>query len=192
MSSKTGGGKLVAIASIAAVLLIGVFAVSQYFSYSNSGVDHEEGIEAQVSTNAAKYSQFTQAAIESMGVANAYKDALKEVIVGSIEGRYGEGGVKPVAQAVREAYPNIDPNLFNQVQRIIESGRRDFFNEQKLLIARVQGYRSDLRKPWSKFWYTQAGYPQIDLKAPQYNPILSAATQDTFRTGTDKGIQFGK
>lgn len=171
-----------------ALVLVGV---SSYFSYSSTGVDYEEGIDAQVRQNQNKYSEFTQTAIESMGVAKQYQAAVKDVITAGIEGRFGKDGSKSLVQAFNEAYPaNFDPALFNKVQMVIESGRRDFSAEQKQLISKVQGYRSSLRKPWSGMWLKYAGYPTINLDDPKYNPVVSAATTETYKTGTDKGIQF--
>ncbi len=177
------------ITGIVAIVLLAI-GVGSYVSYSNKGVDFEQGIEAQVAQNKNSYSTFSQTAVESMGVAQEYKKALQDVIVGSIEGRYGQGGTKPVVQAVREAYPTIDPQLFAQVQRVIESGRRDFSAEQKKLISKVQAYKSNLNYAWSGMWLRYAGYPNLDLSLPQYNPIISEATGESFKTGVDKGIKF--
>ncbi|MNV54769.1 hypothetical protein D3C71_1469780 [compost metagenome] len=80
--------------------------------------------------------------------------------------------------------------MFRNVQLTIESGRRDFSAEQKLLISKVQGYRAAIRKPWSGMWLSFAGYPQIKLDEPKYNPVVSEGTRETFQTGTDKGIKF--
>lgn len=168
-----------------------VVGVGTYFSFANKGVDFEESIDAQVDQNQNKYSEFTQTAVESMGVAKQYQAAVKDVIVAGIEGRFGEGGSKSLVQAFNEAYPaTLDPTLFNRVQQVIESGRRDFSAEQKMLISKVQGYKSALRKPWSGMWLEYAGYPTIDLTASKYNPVVSENTRETFKTGTDKGIQF--
>lgn len=172
-----------------AILLVGFFAIT-YFNYSNWAVDQEELIDAQVRQNQNAYSTFTQTAVESMGVTKEYQKAVKDVITAGIEGRYGEGGAKPLALAVREAYPNIDPAMFRNVQLTIESGRRDFSAEQKLLISKVQGYRASIRKPWSGMWLKSAGYPTINLEEAKYNPVVSEGTKETFSTGTDKGIKF--
>ncbi len=185
--------KIFGIAVGGVFLALIAFTVISYFSYANSGVDHEEGIRAQVSSNKAKYSEFTQTAVDQMAVADASKEALKEVIIGGIEGRYGGPGQKSVPAFVQENYPGqFDNSIFVRISQVIESGRRDFTVEQKQLIGRVQGYRSDLRKPWSKMWYTFAGFPEINLDEPQYNPIITAQTGESFNTGVDKGIQFNK
>ena len=182
--------KIVGIIAGVVLLVALVFGVSTYFGYSNWAVDQEEMIDAQVRQNQNSYSTFTQTAVESMGVTKEYQKAVKDVITAGIEGRYGQQGAKPLALAVREAYPTIDPAMFQRVQLTIESGRRDFSAEQKLLISKVQGYRSELRKAWPKIWLSAGNYPTINLNDPKYNPIVTGATRESFETGTDKGIQF--
>lgn len=177
---------------MSAILLVGIaFVGINWFSYANKGVELEEGIRAQIEQNKNKYSEFTQTAVESMGVAKQYQGAVKDVIVAGIEGRFGPDGSKSLVQAFTEAYPaTMDATLFTKVQQVIESGRRDFANEQKMLIGKVQVYRTALRQPWSKMWLEFAGFPTIDLSEPQYSPVVSGATRETFQTGTDQGISF--
>lgn len=181
--------KALIIIAIVAILGLGIVG-QQYYSFAGTGVDLEEDIDAQVSQNKNKYSEFSSSAVESMNVASAYKNALKDVITGALEGRYGEGGTKPLIQAVSEAYPNIPQDLFLKVQTIIESGRKDFSAEQKKLISKVQVYKVALRKPWSGMFLKMAGYPTIDLTKPEYSPIISGQTKENFATGTDSGIKF--
>ena len=175
-----------------AVFLVGLLFVGvNWWAYANKGVDLEEGIRAQIEQNKNKYSEFTSTAVESMGVAEQYQTAVKDVIIAGIEGRFGPDGSKSLVQAFSEAYPaTLDSAMFVKVQQVIESGRRDFANEQKMLIGKVQVYRTELRKPWSKMWLEFAGFPTIDLSEPQYSPVVSGATRETFETGVDKGISF--
>lgn len=183
-------GKIVA-GIVGGLFLIGLlFGAVQWFSYSNSAVDAEERIDAQVRSNQVEYNRFSQTALDQMKVAKAYTDALSKVIVDGLQGRYAEEGAKPLVLAVSEAYPNVSPEMFQKISQVIESGRTDFAQEQRQLISMVQGYRAELRKPWSKFWYTNAGYPTINLDDPKYNPIISAATKKSFETGVDEGLQF--
>lgn len=179
------------------LILGGVIAVlalafgGMYVSYSNLGVRHEAGIEAQVSQNQNKYSEFTQTAVEQMGIAREYQGAVSKVIKEAIEGRFGENGSQALLQAFNEAYPaNLDPDLYKKVMQTVEAGRRDFANEQKMLISKVQAYKIDLKSFWSGMWLKQAGYPMLDLSEPQFNPVVTGQTRDTFRTGTDEGIKF--
>jgi hypothetical protein len=180
---------LIVIGAVTLTML--VIGFGSYFHYSNVGVDLEEGIDAQVAQNKNAYSTFSQTAIDQMNVANSYKSGLKEIIVASIEGRYGGPGQKSVPAVVNEKYPGaFDSKMFENINRVIEAGRRDFSAEQKKLISRVQVYKSNLRYQWSGMWLRYAGYPTIDLTQPQYNPIISEATGESFKTGVDKGIQF--
>lgn len=172
-------------------ILLAVFSVGTYLSYTNWAVDQEELIDAQVRQNQNAYSTFTQTAVDKMKVADAYKKGLQEIITAGIEGRYGGPGQKSIPMVVNEKYPGVfNETMFIDISRTIESGRRDFSQEQKLLISKVQGYRAELRKPWPKLWLASAGFPTIKLDEPKYNPVVTEATKETFQTGTDKGIQF--
>lgn len=176
-------------AAIVAVFVLGLVGI--YVSMANLGVRHEAGIEAQVSQNQNKYSEFTQTAVEQMGIAREYQGAVKDVIREAIQGRFGENGSQALLQAFNEAYPaNLDPDLYKKVMQTVEAGRRDFANEQKMLISKVQAYKIDLKSVWSGMWLKQAGYPTLDLSEPQFNPVVTGQTRDTFRTGTDTGIKF--
>lgn len=179
------------ISSFVVVAFAIVFSLWTLWGANDTAVTHEEAIDAQVQANMAKYSEFSSTAVESMGVATQYKKAVAEVISAGIEGRFGKDGSKSLVQAFSEAYPaTLDPTLFNRVQLVIESGRRDFTAEQRMLISKVQSYKLDLRKGWSGMWMSAAGYPTIDLKDPKYNVVVSGATKQSFETGVDEGIKF--
>lgn len=174
-----------------AFVVVGVvgFLVANYIHYHNKGVTHEAGIEAQYKQNQNSLSAYSLTVAEQMGVAKENQKALADLIKASLEGRYGETGSKAFIQAFTEAYPGtLDSAIFTNIQNAIEAGRRDFANEQKLLIGRVQAYERDLKLFWSGMWLGMAGYPSIDLA--QYRVIVSEHTQETYRTGVDTGIKF--
>lgn len=183
---------IIAVGVVILVLLVG--GISSYVSYANSGVNYTETIDEQVAANKIKYSEFTSSAVEQMQVADKYKDALKDLITAAIEGRYGENGSTAVVQAMNEKYPGeLDNTLFLSVQDTIKAGRIEFAQEQKMLAAKVKSYRIALRSQWSGMWLAYAGYSvsePIDLSAPQYNPIINAATDESFKSGKDKGVKF--
>lgn len=177
----------VAIGAVLAVVILGaIVLVSQYFSWSNTAVDYETKIDATVSTNKVEYNRFTRTVIESLGIANEYKKGLTEVITAGLQGRYADKGAGgSLATAIREAYPSIPQDMFLTVQRQIEAGRQNFADEQNKLIDQVQRYKAATKRPWSGMWLRYAGFPTIDLNKPEYNPIVSAQTKESFETGED-------
>lgn len=182
--------KALIVLGLVGVVLAGAFGLI-YMNMYNLGVQHETSIEAQVSQNQNKYSEFTQTAVEQMGIAREYQGAVKDVLTAAIEGRFGEGGSNAMFQAFTEAYPaELDPRLYERVMQTVEAGRRDFSNEQKMLISKVQAYKLDLRSAWSGMWLGAAGFPNLDLADPQFNPVVTSQTRETFQTGTDEGIKF--
>lgn len=169
---------------------IGIFTIS-YFNYAGQGVTYEENIDAQVKANQAKYSEFTQTAVEQMGIAREQRDAVAKIIKDGIEGRFGPNGSTAMVQAFNEAYPaKFDGALYGKIMQTVEAGRRDFTAEQKMLISKVQAYRVALRKPWSSMWLKFAGFPVINLDDPMYSPVVSGQTRETYKTGIDAGIKF--
>lgn len=173
----------------AIIVAILVLLGGSYISAVNTGANHEVGIEAQYKSNQNQYSNFTQSAVENLGVADRYKEGFKEILIGGLEGRYGEDGAQGTLLAIQEAYPGaFDDKLYANVQRVIESGRTNFKAEQDQLIQKVAAYERDLRFFWSGFWLRTAGYPSVDLA--QYKPVISGKTAETFNTGIDQGIQF--
>lgn len=174
---------------VAAILAVSFVYLS--WSYHDQGVVYESTIEAQVKANSVKYSQFTQTAVEQMGIAREQRDAVSKIIKDGIEGRFGPNGSSAMVQAFKEAYPaNFDGALYGKIMTTIEVGRTEFAFEQKQLISKVQIYENALNKKWSGMWLKNEGYPKIDLKDPRYNPIVTASTKKAFETGVDEGVKF--
>lgn len=171
-----------------AVLVVGIL-FTQYVTYKNLGVRLENDIKAQYDQNQNVLSSLSLRVVEQMGVAKQYKEAVQDVIKQGIEGRFGAGGSSALLQAFTEAYPaQLSPELYLKVSNSIEAGRKDFENEQKLLISKVQIYQNNLEYFWSGLWLDFAGYPKIDLA--KYKPVISQHTSETYKTGIDTGIKF--
>ncbi len=174
---------------VAAVVGIGGFVAYNYNHYYSLGVTYENDIKAQQSQNQNVLSSLSLRVVEQMGVAKEYKQAVQDVIKQGIEGRFGPNGSGAMIQAFSEAYPaTLSPDIYMKVQNSIESGRRDFEAEQKLLISKVQVYQNALDMLWSGFWLKLAGKPTINLA--DYRVIVSNHTQETYKTGVDTGIKF--
>lgn len=174
---------------VALIISAAVFLGFTYKHYYDLGAVYENDIKAQYEQNQNVLSSLSLRVVEQMGVAKEYKKAVQDVIKQGMEGRFGANGSGALLQAFTEAYPGqLSPEMYIKVQNSIESGRKDFENEQKLLISKVQVYQNALDKFWSGLWLKFVGKPKIDLN--QYKVIVSTHTQDTFKSGVDKGITF--
>ncbi len=183
------------IAAIVAVplALAGGVAISTY----NTGISHENGIMGTYDENKIKYNAFAQSVTESAGVADAYKDAVAEVISGALQNRYGDGGASALLLALTEDNPEVDMTLYKTIQDQIEIGRTTFANAQKLLIDKCVAYTNSLEKFPGNLVYGLMNFPaKVDPNQKKPGsvcaPVVSAATSQTFETGEDGGVNpFG-
>jgi hypothetical protein len=173
------------VAFIAFAGIIGMMYVSNH----NKAVSHEEGIIAQYDSNRNALSALTLSVMESAQVPEMARDDLNLVISNALEGRYGENGSNAMFQAMSEAYPGeLSSELYTNIQNQIESGRRNFANNQDMLLGKVQGYRTDLRSFVSGAFMGAAGFPEIDLD--KYTIVVSQQAQDAFENGVDGGMKL--
>ena len=173
-------------------LLLGVVCIggplfigfASYIAANDSGVRFETEIKAQYDQNQNVLGQYTLKVQEALGVTEVYSEDLQKVISTALASRYGEGGSRGVMQWIQESYPGqVDSKLYVKIQQIIEAGRRDFENEQKLLIDKKAIYERELGYFWSGFWLKVAGYPKIDLD--KYLVVVSTDARRAYETGVD-------
>lgn len=160
-----------------------------YISNYNKANTFEKNISAQYKQNQNALSALTLTVMETAQVPSMYKDDLKEVISSGLQGRYGEGGSKAFFQALTENYPGqLEPKLYENIQIAIESGRKDFAQEQKMLIDKVRVYETSLGYFWSGTMMSMAGYPKINLE--EFKVIVSNEALQTFTKGVDSGMKL--
>lgn len=173
---------------VAIIAFVGIIGM-MYVSNHNKAVAHEEAIIAQYDSNRNSLSALTLSVMESAQVPEMARDDLNLVISNALEGRYGEDGSNAMFQAMSEAYPGeLSSELYTNIQNQIESGRRNFKNDQDMLLGKVQGYRTDLRSFVSGTFMSAAGFPEIDLD--KYSIVVSQQAQDAFENGVDGGMKL--
>ena len=174
----------------ALIILIAIIAIPScnYVSAYNRGNEVENGIKAQYDVNQNSLSTLSNTVLEQAQVPEMARDDLIAVVKEAMQGRYGNDK-NLLGKMVTEAYPGtLDPALYTRIQDSIESGRRRFANDQNMLVDKVRVYRTELGSFWSGFWLRVAGYPKINLD--DYKIITSEYSNESFRTGTDKGLQL--
>jgi len=113
--------------------------------------------------------------------------ALSAVVVGAMKGRYGEDGSKAVFQFLQEQNPNVNANLYQQIQQVIEAGRNSFEADQKTLLDKKRVYETGLRQFPQTIIATVLGFPKLDMK--QIDIITSDETEKAFQAKKTNPIQ---
>lgn len=172
------------VAGVVALAVI-VVPVWSYISNYNYGNTQEKGIAARFEQVKNTRSRVSTSVLEAIQIPTNAKEDIIETITAVTEGRYGEDGVQAAVVAIQEAdIGQPDPALYTRIQDMINAGRTDFANEQKLLIEQVRTYETSLGNFWSGFWLRQAGYPRIDLA--DYEIVIDAKTEEVFANEQDE------
>ena len=173
---------------IAVLVLVGVGLFSSYVSYHNMGAQYEQRLEATWQENKVVLNTYTTKVQEVAQVPSMYKKDLQDIVEATFQGRYGKDGSKAVFQWIQEQNMNLDPQLYRQIQQVMESGRNDFQTGQKTLIDVKRSYETQLNMFWSGIWLKVAGYPKTDLS--KYKIVVIGEVNTKFETGEDSVIKL--
>ena len=182
----------------AALVLVGVFLIlllgiggiflSGYISATNNGAKEDAQLKAQYQNMENVLSGYSLKVTEAAQLPAMYTKGLEDVAKAAIQGRYGANGSQATMQWIKEQNPTVDPKLYLKIEQIIEGGRDNFQNEQTRFLDMKRSYETDLNSFPSGFFYRLAGFPKIPLDS--YKLISSEHAEETFKTGTDKGIKL--
>ena len=187
---------LLLILSIFGILLFigGCAGVSTY----NGLTGQEKGVTATWRDSQVQYDTFWKKVKEVAQVPETYKDAFKDVIVASTEGRYADKD--PAFLMITEANPTLDPTMYIEVQRVIEAGRSDFAQTQRTLVDRQRAFDTSLTTFPNNMLAGMFGFPHEvlgelrpakDLDGDgkytvlDYPTVTSGKTQEVFSTGRE-------
>lgn len=185
-----GSGLIVGLTVLGIFAVLGLIAVTSLISANNSGVKQEAGLKNQYSNMEQVLGQYSLKVVEAAQVPTLQKEALKEVAIAALQGRYGENGSQATFQWIQEQNPNVDQSTYLKIQQIIEGGRDNFQNEQTKFLDMKRSYETDLGSFPSGIWLKLLGFPKKSLE--DYKLISSEHAQETFATGVDKGITLTK
>ena len=177
-----------AVMFVSLLISVAIGGVISYISYANKGVTYETRIEAVYEENKVVLNSYTVKVQEIAQVPNKFKEDLKEVINATFDGRYGKDGSKAVVSFITENNMTLSPEMYTQIQRVMESGRNDFTVAQQKLIDTTAVYKAALKYKWSGFWLETAGYPTIDLS--KYKILTTSDVDTKFETGKDSVIKI--
>lgn len=172
-------------------LLFGGGFVIELISANNTSNTFEQAIPAGYSNNENILAQYGQKIGEAIGVANLQAKAVKDIITGANDSRYGPDGSKAVMQWITEQNPNLDQATFKKVADMVESGRNEFQDGQTTLLDKKQAYKTLLGAFPSGMFARMLGYPVIKIGfrgQPDDYPIVSTArASGAFKTHIEQG-----
>jgi hypothetical protein len=172
------------------VLTLGsALAVGGYvLSVRSSANRMEKNVVYQYEQNKNNYDKMWKTFKETAGVTSMYTEDLEKVYKSAIQGRYGEGGSKAVIQMLKEQNPNFDQSSYKRLQEIIEAGRSDFEENQKMLLDKKKQYVTFLDELPEGAIAGFFGFPKVDLN--QFQIVTSDRTEGTFKDKKDDEIKL--
>lgn len=188
MKKQIGSGLVAALSVLGVVVAITVFVAMMYIKYHNMGVNFEKRLDGTWQENKVVLNTYTTKVQEVAQVPTMMKDDLSQIIEQTFQGRYGENGSQAVFQFIQEQNLNLDPQLYRQIQQVMEAGRNDFQTSQKVLIDVKMNYQAALDYFWSGLWLGFAGYPKLDLS--KYNIVTLSEVEAKFESGQDSVIKL--
>ena len=88
-------------------------------------------------------------------------------------------------QFIKEQNPNLDPKIYYKIEEVIEAGRNEFQDSQKIVIDTKRSYQTNLGYFWKGFWLHMAGYPKVDLN--KYKIVTTERAAKAFDSGKEDG-----
>ncbi len=179
-----------ALAVLGVTVVMFAMMVIGFFNFQNTANQFEIGIKAQYKQNQNNYDNGYKEVVEKAQVPAMYTEQLQKLYKTAMDSRYGVEGSKALFQFIKEQNPNLDPDLFRQIQQSIETFRKGFEAEQKTLVSKRQAYEMYLQATYAgRFYNMFGGYPKIDLDV--YDIVTSDKTQEDFKTKKAEPLKLG-
>jgi len=158
-----------------------ILVVGYVVSVNNTCVDMEATIKAQYKQNQNNYDNYFKTLQESAQVPSMYMADLKKLYDSTMSGRYGKNGSKATWQFIKEHNPTVDTSMYVKIQTIIETGRKDFENNQRMLLDKKRVYEDTYLKRFpTSLVASTLGFPKIDLASMDI--VTSDETEKAFAT----------
>jgi len=129
----SNGTKALIAVGIALVVLVGTCAGGA-ISWQNDGIELQAATKAQYQANQVAYDAFWKSVQETAQVPAQYKEDFKEILVAEATAKMGPQGSQAMMQWFKERNLVLPPEIYMQVQRMIEAGRADFKRNQNTLL----------------------------------------------------------
>jgi len=167
---------------VGVVILLGVMTLGNMSKVKNNCVRYEKQIEARHGNMENIHSNTWKRVAGKANVVGKYSSDLKELVKSYVEGR---GGNAKLASSVKEAIPNLSPDLYKDIMVTIEEGNNEFKVSQTEKIELISQYEiyleSGIIRPMVVGMF---GYPKIDLK--EMKTVISVGeSKKVFETKED-------
>ena len=177
-------GAKIGLGILGVVVLIIILSISTILSVRGNMVELEEQFKAQYSSNQSNYDSMWKIFKESAQVTDKQAEDFKDVYTSIISGRY-ENGAGELMQMIQEDNPQMNTDLYTELQRQIEAGRKTFDNNQKKLIDVSREYNTYVRK----HFIVAAILNKETINADDY-VVTSERTDDAFKNGKDEEVKL--
>lgn len=166
-------------------IIVGLVGASLWSGWQHylTAMQINDRIEAQLSSNKSAYDNMWKSFVEMTQVTDLQAEDFKEVYQGLIDARYDDPNV--LFKMVQEQNPQLDTSVYKQLQQKIESGRKEFNNNQKTIADQVREYNGYIRRHF--IMTAVSGLQQKD--ADEYM-VLSDQTNGAFDSGKDGAVDL--
>lgn len=168
--------------------LILVMGIGILISNYNQAVTLEEQISALHKDSENVLAQYSLKVVEASGVAKAYRTDLVAVTKEAMQGRYGADGSGAAWQWIKEQNPTVDPSIRIKIAQIVDGGRSNFENSQRIKLDVCKVYKEQLRYAIGGTIKSLMGFPKVDL-AVICEIVSSDHASEAFKSKIDGGIQ---
>jgi len=124
--------------AVAIVVLIASLGIVGWVNgIQNDGFTRQQQVDLEYGNMQIELSKCLDNSMKSAQIAQAERDSLKDILVGTASARYPDGAGPANSQiaitAIHEAYPNVSDELFKQLMTIVVGCRNQFAGEQEKL-----------------------------------------------------------
>lgn len=174
--------KIILIVSLSLVSLLILIGVSMYFSYNNNEVNLRQEAEAQRGKVEAVYDNMWKIIHQTNEVKNNYSADFKEVVKGTMEGRYSKGDGS-LMKLIVEQNPNLNPNMYARVMDAIQVERTNFTKQQERMLDIIREHTTLCNTMPSK-WFIS------NRKPIEYTIISSTRAKEVVTSGIDDNVEL--
>lgn len=173
-------------------IILGVFSIliiiclilgGTLLSHRNTAVSLEERIESQYIANQSNYDSMWKTLKEMTQVTELQANQFKDLYYGLIQGRYQDENL--LFKSIQEQNPNLDTNVYKEIQREISANRKTFDNNQKQIADIIREYNTYIKKH-----FIMASITNRQPKNAKDYIVTSDRTEKAFESGKDYEIKL--
>lgn len=176
----------VTIGVIALLIVSIIWAVGVRNSYTKL----ENGISASNENRQTTLSNISQKVKETIGIRGMSMEDIKATVNEQIKARSGDKS--PIMNMVREQNIAPSPELYTKIMNIIDSGRTEFLQAEKMLVDRKRN-ACDVTRNWPhgpilSFFGLPKLHTGCDGDTDDFKVLMNDKSSESFKTGTDGGL----